>query len=102
MCKLYLVRYPLSHLATLLWLSPSSLYCMLLAKGILVKDEFIWWTAGQDNDEDISESAGSYHHEQMGIKVMEMKDKLDCLLLGEREFDQLPEISVDALSLSNS
>jgi len=95
-------RYPLSHLATLLWLSPSSLCCMLSAKGILVKDEFIWWTAGQDNNKDISESAGSYHHEQMGIKVMEVKDHLDYLLLGEREIDQLPEISVDALSLSNS
>ena len=94
-----LFRYPLSHLATLLWLSPSSLCCMLLSKGVLVKDEFIWWSATQD-DKDISESTEPHHHEQMGVKVMEVKDQLDCLLLGERETDQLQEISLDTLSLS--
>ena len=99
---LYLFRYPLSHLATLLWLSPSSLCCMLLSKGILVQDEFIWWSAGLD-DKDISESieTKSCHHEQICLEVMLVKDQLDLLLLGEREIDQLPEVSVEALSLSN-
>jgi hypothetical protein len=98
----YFFRYPLSHLATLLWLSPSSLSYMLLSKGILVQDEFIWWSAGLD-DKDISESieTKSCHHEQIGLKVKEVKDQLDLLLLGEREIDQLPEVSVEALSLSN-
>ena len=96
---LYLFRYPLSHLATLLWLSPSSLCCMLLSKGILVQEEFICWSISLDDKE--STETKSCQHEQIGLKVMEVKDRLDLLLLGEREIDQLPAVSVEALSLSN-
>jgi len=93
-------RYPLSHMATLLWLPPSSLSCMLLSKGILVQDEFIWWSASLD-DKDTSESTEtkSCHHEQICLKVMLLKDQLDLLLLGEREIDQLTEVTIEALSL---
>ena len=81
---MYLFRYPLSHLATLLWLSPSSLSLMLSSKGILVKDEFVWWAADQDNNDTLDSTKSEFcHHEQMGSKVNVMKWELDKLLLGE-------------------
>ena len=80
--KIQLFRYPLSHLATLLWLSPSSLNLKLSSKGILVKDEFVWWAADQDNNVTSTKSEFC-HHEQMGSKVNVMKWELDKLLLGE-------------------
>ena len=78
---MYLFRYPLSHLANLLWLSPSSLSNMLSSKGILMKDEFVWWAAEQDNNVTPTKSEFCYH-EQMGFKVNGMKWEFDKLLLG--------------------
>ena len=81
---IYLFRYPLSHLATLLWLSPSSLSLMLSSKGIIVKDDFVWWAAEQDSKETLdSTKSECYHLDQMGSKVNVMKWDLDKLLLGE-------------------
>ena len=82
-----LVRYPLSHLASLMWLSPSSLTDMLCSQGILVKDGCVWWSANQD-DKDSSNStlSQSCHYEQIGFKVREVKDQLDRLVLGETNY----------------
>jgi len=76
-------RYPLSHLAELLWLSTTSLSQMLSYKGILVQDEFVLWSAS-NNEQDNQElmKAEYCHHEQMDVKLMEMKDQLAGLLLG--------------------
>jgi len=80
-------RYPLSHLASLMWLSPSSLTDMLCSQGILVKDGCVWWSANQD-DKDSSNStlSQSCHYEQIGFKVLEVKDQLDRLVLGETRY----------------
>eukprot|EP00092_Neocalanus_flemingeri_P029843 GFUD01032401.1.p1 GENE.GFUD01032401.1~~GFUD01032401.1.p1 ORF type:complete len:413 (+),score=148.52 GFUD01032401.1:168-1406(+) len=81
-------RYPVSHLATLLWLSPSSLSHMLSSKGILVKEGSVWWAdkaSQDDNNTSNSSQTQSCHYEQMDCKVKEVKDQLDRLVLGDHQ-----------------
>jgi len=76
-------RYPLPHLAELLWLSTPSLSQMLSYKGILVKDDFILWSVSNNEQDNLELTKAEYcHHEQMDVKLMKMKDQVEGLLLG--------------------
>ena len=76
-------RYPLPRLADLLWLSTSSLSQMLSYRGILVQNEFVWWTGSHDQDTPDLTMVEYCHREQMDVKLMEMKDQMEKLLLGK-------------------
>jgi len=77
-------RYPLSHLANLLWLSTSSLIKLLGTKGILVKDDFVWWSASSEHENTPEQEKNECcHHENMNFKLTETNDSVDFLLLGQ-------------------
>ena len=81
--NMMILRYPLSHLAELLWLSTTSLSQMLSSMGIHVQDEFVLWSASNNEQDNQELTKAEYcHHEQMDVKLMEMKDQLEGLLLG--------------------
>jgi len=76
-------RYPISHLASLLWMSPSHLTDILSSQGMSVKEGFVWWTTNQENEDTSNAFIQSYYHEQIQNKVREVIDKLDKLVMGE-------------------
>jgi len=69
-------RYPLSHLAGLLWLPPPSLSEMCSVRGILVKAGSVCWSESSDK----LDSPVSPYSQQIDSKLERMMDQM---LLGE-------------------
>jgi len=74
-------RYPLEHLATLLWLSTSSLTKLLSERDIAVKDESVLWGTNQEKDAINHEVDDNVYHEQIEERLYKVKDQLEVMLL---------------------